>query len=357
MGLMYLAMFCAYGLAFWYGAKLVLEEEYTVGQKLITFFGVLFGVFGLSMLGDNLGKIATAQTAAFCVFEVIDRVPTIDTHSALGASLEDAAGSVHFRNVSFNYPDREELGVLKNVSFEVEYGKTTALCGQSGCGKSTCVQLIKRFYDPTSGSVMVDGKDVKELNLNSLRSIIGVVGQEPVLFDTSVEENIKLGRLDVTKEEIIDAAKQANAFEFIQALPDGWDTNVGEGGATLSGGQKQRIAIARALVRNPKILLLDEATSALDTESEAIVQKALENASKGRTTIVIAHRLSTIRKADKIIGLHNGEVVEEGTHETLMQIENGVYQNLCNMQTFVADPQSVKSGNDVLEDRKEVCSL
>ena len=318
----------------------MLEEDYTVGQKLITFFGVLRGAFALSMLGESMGKIAIAQTAAFSVFEMIDRVPPIDTHSTAGSSLDDAKGSVEFRNVSFNYPAREELGVLKNVSFSVEYGKTTALCGQSGCGKSTCVQLIKRFYDPTVGSVLIDGQDLKEVNLNSLRSIIGVVSQEPILFDATVEENIKIGRLDVTKDEIIEAAKQANAFDFIQALPDVWDTNVGEGGATLSGGQKQRIAIARALVRNPKILLLDEATSALDTESEAIVQKALENASKGRTTIVIAHRMSTIRSADKIIAFHNGEVVEQGTHQTLMQMENGVYHNLCNMQTFAKENQS-----------------
>merc|ERR1711990_1204996 len=245
-------------------------------------------------------------------------------------------------NINFTYPARLEQQILFNVSFEAEEGKTVALCGQSGCGKSTCIGLIQRFYDPQSGSIEVDGHDIRKLNVHHLRNIIGVVSQEPTLFETTIYENIRYGRLDVTKEQIHQAAKQANAFDFISALPKQFDTFVGEGGATLSGGQKQRVAIARALVRNPKILLLDEATSALDTESEAIVQTALENASKGRTTIVIAHRLSTIKNADKIIGFSDGTMVEEGNHATLVNA-NGVYANLVNMQTFAEKTQPVKS--------------
>ena len=337
IGLLYFTMFCSYGLAFWYGSKLIIEEDYTVGQKLIVFFGVILGSFGLSQFGQNAEYLATAQTAAHTVYEIIDRVPIIDTQSDKGKMIETLDGLVEFKNVDFTYPARMDQKILKNVSFKVEAGKTTAFCGQSGCGKSTCFQLLKRFYDTEQGTVLIDGIDIKEFNVRSLRSVIGVVSQEPLLFDTTIEENIRYGNLDVTKEEIYTATKQANAYDFIMKLPETWNTHVGEGGATLSGGQKQRIAIARALVRNPKILLLDEATSALDTESEAIVQKALENASKGRTTIVIAHRLSTIRNADKIIGFHQGEVVEEGTHQTLMETEKGVYFNLCNMQTFAKE--------------------
>ena len=219
------------------------------------------------------------------------------------------------------------------MSLKVEVGQTVALVGPSGCGKSTVVQLIQRFYDADSGEVLVGGVNVKELNLKWLRSQIGMVSQEPVLFDTTIAENIRYGREEASLEEIMEAAKKANAHDFITSLPKGYDTNVGEGGTQLSGGQKQRVAIARALVSNPRILLLDEATSALDTESEAVVQEALDKAREGRTTIVIAHRLSTIQNADTITSIESGRVVEVGTHAELLQ-RKGLYHNLVEAQVY-----------------------
>ncbi|CAG5103938.1 Oidioi.mRNA.OKI2018_I69.chr1.g1009.t1.cds [Oikopleura dioica] len=342
VGFFNLSMFAVYGIAFWYGSEMVIHEGYDVGTKIIVFFSVLIGGFAISMVATNAEYLGTATTAAYSVFELIDRVPEIDIYSEEGAKPV-IQGTIEFQNVDFTYPSRKEQGVLSGVSFKAEAGKTTALCGASGCGKSTCFQLIQRFYDAAQGRILIDGQELKSLNLAWFRENIGVVSQEPVLFDGTVEENITLGRLDVTKEEITEACKQANALDFIQKLPSTWETNVGEGGATLSGGQKQRIAIARALVRNPKILLLDEATSALDTESEKIVQQALEKASVGRTTLVIAHRLSTIKNADKIIGFKNGKKMEEGNHASLQEIEDGVYKTLCNMQSFSMEQEKVES--------------
>ncbi|CBY12477.1 unnamed protein product [Oikopleura dioica] len=349
IGFFFLAMFCVYALAFWYGAELVIKDGYDIGAKLIVFFGAIIGGFGLSQLGQNMEYLGTAQAAAHSVFEIIDRVPEIDVYSTEGKKLEKISGTITFKDVKFTYPSRPEQQVLKGVTFTAEASKTTALCGASGCGKSTCFQLIQRFYDTVDGQVLIDGHDLKTLNLSWFRENVGVVSQEPILFDGSVEENIRLGRLDVTKDEIITACKQANAYEFIQKLPSAWDTNVGEGGATLSGGQKQRIAIARALVRNPRILLLDEATSALDTESEKIVQQALEAASVGRTTLVIAHRLSTIKNADKIIGFKNGKKVEEGDNESLLNVEGGVYKTLRSMQTYAEDTEDEITEKDLLK--------
>ena len=209
-----------------------------------------------------------------------------------------------FRNIFFKYPSRPDVKVLNGLTLDVPAGKTVALVGSSGCGKSTCIQLVQRFYDPAEGEVTLDGVDIRRLNVGWLRDNIGVVSQEPVLFDCSIKENIRFGRIDATDHEIDIACQQANAYDFIQKLPKGYGTMVGERGTQLSGGQKQRIAIARALIRNPQILLLDEATSALDNESESIVQSALDRARDGRTTIVVAHRLSTIRTADLIVALN-----------------------------------------------------
>ena len=347
-GLLYFVIFGVDAVAFWYGATLVIEDNYTIGTVLQVFFALLIGAFGMGAVGQNAEYFATAQAAAHSIYQVLDRKPDIDTGSEEGAKPE-IVGNVEFSGIDFKYPSREEQQVLTGVSFTAEAGKTLALCGQSGCGKSTCFQLLQRFYNPMAGSIMIDGINVKDMNINWLRENIGVVSQEPVLFDTSIRENIRLGRLDVTDDEIRAALIQANAFDFIQNLPGKADTNVGTGGSTLSGGQKQRIAIARALVRNPKILLLDEATSALDTESEKLVQDALDKASKGRTTIVIAHRLSTIRNASKIIGFAGGKVVEQGTHADLIKKENGVYCNLYNMQHFTenaAAPEPVAESAD-----------
>ena len=292
------------------------------------------GAFAVSQIGQNAEFIGTAQAAAYTIYEVIDRVPTIDIESDEGVKDIKLEGNVEFNDVKFTYPARKEQQVLSGVTFKADANQQTALCGQSGCGKSTCMALLQRFYDVDSGSILIDGRNIKDYNITWLRQQIGIVSQEPILFDMSIRDNIKLGRLDVTDAEITAALREANAEEFINRLPQKLDTHVGEGGATLSGGQKQRVAIARALVRNPKILLLDEATSALDTESEKLVQIALEKVSQGRTTIVIAHRLSTIKNSDKIIGFVTGKVAEEGHHANLSVKENGVYANLCNMQTF-----------------------
>ncbi|CAI9593218.1 unnamed protein product [Staurois parvus] len=229
--------------------------------------------------------------------------------------------------------------VLNGLNLTVKSGQTVALVGQSGCGKSTMVQLLQRLYDPQDGEILVDGHDIRSLNIKRYRELIGVVSQEPVLFGTTIKNNIKYGRLDVTDEEIERAAKEANAYDFIMELPDKLETLVGERGAQLSGGQKQRIAIARALVRNPKILLLDEATSALDTESESVVQAALDKASEGRTTIVIAHRLSTVWAADLIVLLENGALAEKGTHSELME-NKGIYHSLATAQSIQTTEES-----------------
>ncbi|GLD63649.1 multidrug resistance protein 1 [Lates japonicus] len=259
--------------------------------------------------------------------------PNIDSFSEAGFKPDSIKGNIEFKNIHFTYPSRPDVQILNNMSLSVKSGQTIALVGSSGCGKSTTIQLLQRFYDPQEGSVCIDGHDIRTLNIRYLREMIGVVSQEPILFATTIAENIRYGRPDVTQSEIEQAAKEANAYDFIMKLPDKFETQVGDRGTQMSGGQKQRIAIARALVRNPKILLLDEATSALDAESETIVQAALDKVRLGRTTIVVAHRLSTIRNADVIAGFQKGEVVELGTHSELME-KQGVYHTLVTMQTF-----------------------
>lgn len=336
MGIVWLIIFGTYALGFWYGGKLVQETDLTVGDVMICFFAVLIGAFSLGNAAPNLQSFAVARGAAYVIFELIKREPTIDTYSTSGEMLENLQGTIEFRNIHFRYPSRSEVKVLHGVTLEVRRGQTVALVGASGCGKSTMVQLIQRFYDAEQGQILIDGHDIKNVNLKSLRSHIGIVSQEPVLFGTTIAENIRYGRLDVTDKEIREAAAMANAHDFIEQLPDKYETLVGERGAQLSGGQKQRVAIARALVRDPKILLLDEATSALDTESEGVVQDALEKASHGRTTIVIAHRLSTIKTADKIAGFKDGLIVEQGTHEELMS-KGGIYQQLVKQQTNITE--------------------
>ncbi|MBA0706787.1 hypothetical protein Golax_018875, partial [Gossypium laxum] len=280
-----------------------------------------------------MSAFAKAKVAAAKIFRIIDHKPGIDRDSESGLELESVTGLVELRNVDFAYPSRPDVKILNNVSLCVPSGKTIALVGSSGSGKSTVVSLIERFYDPTSGEVMLDGHDIKTLKLRWLRSQIGLVSQEPALFATTIKENILLGRPDANDIEIEEAARVANAHSFIVKLPDGFDTQVGERGLQLSGGQKQRIAIARAMLKNPAILLLDEATSALDSESEKLVQEALDRFMIGRTTLVIAHRLSTIRKADLVAVLQEGSVSEIGTHDELMaKGENGAYAKLIRMQ-------------------------
>ncbi|KAG8443041.1 hypothetical protein GDO86_011745 [Hymenochirus boettgeri] len=333
MGLSQFLIMGAYALAFWYGTKLTVDEPetYTIGKVLIVFFAVLVGTFSMGQATPNLESIASARGAAFVVYKIINKDRPIDSSSEEGHKPTRLIGNIEFKNIHFAYPCRPDVKILCGLNLKVEAGRTIALVGTSGCGKSTTIQLLQRFYDALHGEITLDGHDLRTLNLRWLRENIGVVSQEPVLFGTTIGENIRYGRESVTDSEIEQAAKEANAFDFIAKLPDKFNTLVGERGAQLSGGQKQRIAIARALVRNPKILLLDEATSALDTQSEAIVQAALDKARAGRTTIVIAHRLSTIRTADVIAGFQNGVVVEKGSHSELMN-KKGVYYSLVMLQ-------------------------
>ncbi|CAD5111259.1 DgyrCDS587 [Dimorphilus gyrociliatus] len=333
MGSFNLAFFGMMALALWYGGKLYRDEGLKVGDTVTVFFSVLLGAFFLGLLGPALEALASARAAAYALYQIIDSKSTIDSNSKNGKKSK-IQGNIEFRNVKFRYPTRQEIPVLNGVSFQVSTGDTMALVGSSGCGKSTSVQLLQRFYDPEEGEILLDGVNIKDINVGWLRDHIGVVSQEPILFDNTIKENIRLGREGVTDDDIEKAARNANAYNFITKLPYGFNTNVGERGAQLSGGQKQRIAIARALVRNPVILLLDEATSALDTESESIVQDALNKASAGRTTIVIAHRLSTIRNANTICAFDKGHIVEKGNHDELMKIEGGIYNKLVTAQQF-----------------------
>jgi len=284
-------------------------------------------------VGASIAYVAEADNAFYAgsiITSLRDRQPPIDSFDERGLRPDRVDGKIEFKNVLFRYPTRPEATVLKNYNLSIEAGETVAFCGPSGGGKSTCIALLERFYDPVQGQVLLDGVDTKQLNIQWLRSQLGLVGQEPTLFIGTIAENIAYG-LDAmpSQEEIESSAKMANAHDFITQFPDGYATQVGMKGEQLSGGQKQRIAIARAILKNPPILLLDEATSALDSESEKIVQEALDKvvALKKRTTIIIAHRLSTIRKADTICVVSGGKVAEQGTHQELIAL-NGMYAKL-----------------------------
>ncbi|KAM6315134.1 ATP-dependent translocase ABCB1-like [Aegotheles albertisi] len=347
MGAAFLLIYASYALAFWYGTTLVLTDEYTIGKVLTVFFSVMIGAFSIGQTAPSIEAFASARGAAYAVFKIIDNEPQIDSYSEAGHKPDHIKGNLEFKNVYFNYPSRPDVEILKGLNLQVSCGQTVALVGGSGCGKSTTVQLIQRFYDPKEGTVTIDGQDIKTLNVRYLREIIGVVNQEPVLFATTIAENIRYGREDVTMEEIEKATKEANAYDFIMKLPNKFETLVGERGAQLSGGQKQRIAIARALVRNPKILLLDEATSALDTESESVVQAALDKAREGRTTVVVAHRLTTVRNADLIAVFEGGVITEQGNHFKLLE-KKGIYYKLVNMQAIEAEAPSSDQDENAL---------
>ncbi|XP_067305159.1 ATP-dependent translocase ABCB1 [Pseudorasbora parva] len=351
MGFTQFAIFGTYALAFWYGTKLSVDEpeNYTIGRVITVFFSVMIGSFSLGQGAPNLESIAKAQGAAYEVYKTIDMPRPIDSSSKEGHKPDHVKGDIEFKNIHFSYPSRKEVKILQGMSLKVPHGKTIALVGASGCGKSTTIQLLQRFYDPDSGEVTLDGHDIRSLNVCWLRENMGIVSQEPVLFGTTIAENIRYGREDATDEDIERAVREANAYDFISKLPDKLNTMVGERGAQLSGGQKQRIAIARALVKNPKILLLDEATSALDTQSESIVQAALDKARAGRTTIVIAHRLSTIRSADIIAGFRDGKVVEQGSHGELMT-KKGVYYSLVMQQTSERPNEDLDANEDDIPD-------
>ncbi|XP_048009077.1 ATP-dependent translocase ABCB1 [Megalobrama amblycephala] len=354
MGLTQFIIFGTYALAFWYGTKLSVDEpeNYTIGRVITVFFSVMIGAFSLGQGAPNLESIAKARGAAYEVYKTIDMPRPIDSSSKEGHKPDHVKGDIEFKNINFSYPSRKDVKILQGMSLKVPHGKTIALVGASGCGKSTTIQLLQRFYDPDSGEVTLDGHDIRSLNVCWLRENMGIVSQEPVLFGTTIAENIRYGREDATDEDIERAIREANAYDFISKLPDKLNTMVGERGAQLSGGQKQRIAIARALVKNPKILLLDEATSALDTQSESIVQAALDKARAGRTTIVIAHRLSTIRSADIIAGFSDGKVVEQGSHRELMA-KQGVYYSLVMQQSSGRPNDDLDANEDDIQDVSE----
>ncbi|XP_077220029.1 ATP binding cassette subfamily B1 [Tasmannia lanceolata] len=333
LGSTYFTVFCCYALLLWYGGYLVRHHFTNGGLAISTMFSVMIGGLALGQSAPSMTAFAKAKVAAAKIFRTIDHKPRIDRNSESGLELDSVTGHVELRNVEFSYPARPDIRILYDFSLNVPAGKTIALVGSSGSGKSTVVSLIERFYDPISGQVLLDGHDIKTLKSRWLRQQIGLVSQEPALFATTIKENMLLGRADASQVEIEEAARVANAHSFIIKLPEGYDTQVGERGLQLSGGQKQRIAIGRAMLKNPAILLLDEATSALDSESEKLVQEALDRFMIGRTTLVIAHRLSTIRKADLVAVLQQGSVSEIGTHDELLaKGENGVYAKLIRMQ-------------------------
>jgi len=289
--------------------------------------------FGAIQAGNVFGfvpDISAAKGAATDIINLLDSKPSIDAESTEGNVPSNVQGHVVLKDVHFRYPTRPQIRVLRGLDIEAKPGTYVALVGASGCGKSTVIQLIERFYDPLSGKVMVDGEEIDELNVQEYRKHIALVSQEPTLYAGTVRFNILLGATkpveEVTQDEIDLAARNANIYDFITSLPDGFETEVGGKGTQLSGGQKQRIAIARALLRNPKVLLLDEATSALDSQSEKVVQEALDQAAKGRTTIAIAHRLSTIQNADRIYFLQDGRVFESGTHDELTAKKGAYYE-------------------------------
>ncbi|RHY58788.1 hypothetical protein DYB34_005953 [Aphanomyces astaci] len=333
------SMFAVYALVFWYGAKLVESKSIDFGELMRTLMAIMMASQGVGQTAGFMGDTDAAKKSASKIFSIVDRKSAVDSSSTDGVVPTNVTGRIEFKDVSFNYPSRPDVKVLKHYDLTIEAGQTVAFCGPSGGGKSTCVALLERFYNPIAGTIEIDGQDISTLNLKWLRSQMGLVGQEPVLFVGTIAENIASGLSDYAdlpdlQERVEAAAKMANAHNFITQFPDGYNTQVGLKGEQLSGGQKQRIAIARAIMKNPSILLLDEATSALDSESERVVQEALDNllAEKGRTTIVIAHRLSTIRNADKICVVSGGRVAEQGTHDELMKL-NGIYTHLVQTTT------------------------
>ncbi|KAH9708537.1 ABC transporter B family member 15 [Citrus sinensis] len=319
----------------WVGSVLVTERGEKGGLVFVAGICTILGGVGIMSALPNLSFISQATTAATRIFEMIDRVPVINSEDEIGKTLAYLRGEIEFKDVDFSYPTRPDTPVLQRFNLLVEAGKTIGLVGSSGSGKSTVISLLERFYDPVRGNILLDGHKIKKLQLKWLRSQMGLVNQEPILFSTSIKENILIGKPGASMETVVKAAQAANVHDFIMKLNDGYETKVGQFGVQLSGGQKQRIAIARALIRDPKILLLDEATSALDAESERIVQEALDQASQGRTTTIIAHRLSTIRKADLIGVLQSGRVIESGSHDVLMQMNNGeggAYSKMVQLQ-------------------------
>jgi ATP-binding cassette subfamily B protein len=323
--------FMAAAAVLWYGGHLVLDGAMSVGQLTSFFVYTLVVAFSLAAVSDVWADFMKASGAGARIFELLDRTSPM---TSAGERPELARGAVTFEDVSFRYPARPDAQVLSHITLALSPGEVVALVGSSGSGKSTIAALLARLYDPESGRVLLDGRDLKELDPDWLRSQIGTVAQEPLLFSRSIGDNIRYARQSATDAEVEQAARTANAFDFVTGFPEGFATKVGERGVQLSGGQKQRIAIARAVLKDPRILVLDEATSALDAESEHLVKDALDRLMKGRTTLVIAHRLSTVVDADRVVVLDHGQIVQQGDHRSLLA-EEGLYKRLVEKQ-FVA---------------------
>ena len=320
----------------WYGGTQVIDGAMTPGELLafVLFAGILIGPFGSA--ARIFSQVKEGQGAMQRVFELLDTAPEV-TDSPEARPLRDVHGHIRFAHVSFAYDPRHP--VLTDLSFEVQPGETVALVGPTGSGKSTIANLLHRFYDPVEGCITVDNQDLRHVRLTSLYRQLAIVPQETLLFGDTIRENIRYGREEATEEDVVTASRAANAHDFITTLPDGYATLVGEKGVNLSGGQRQRVAIARAILKNPRLLILDEATSALDSESEMLVQQALQRLMAGRTTVVIAHRLTTIQEANRIFVLNKGRIVEEGTHAALMQ-RDGLYRHLYTLRMVELETDS-----------------
>lgn len=315
----------------WFGGKLVISGEMSVGTLTSYILYVITVAFSAGMLGSLYTDFMSAFGAGHRIFELLDKA-TINEENFIKEEKTINHGHIKFQDVCFSYPARLDVAVLKNLTFEIFPNETVAIVGSSGAGKSTIAQLLMRFYDTDSGTITIDGIELKDYDIYALRNQIGIVSQEPILISESIEDNIRYGKPKASSDEVVESAKLAYAHDFIIKFPDHYKTLVGEKGVQLSGGQKQRVALARAILKNPKVLILDEATSALDSESESLVQKALEHLQKSRTTLIIAHRLSTIKKANRILVLDQGQVVQIGSHEELLKETNGFYKKLIEKQ-------------------------
>ncbi|KAK3717240.1 hypothetical protein LTR37_005949 [Vermiconidia calcicola] len=365
IGFLMCYVYLNYALSFWQGSRYLVAGQMGLSDVLTILLAIMIGAFSLGNVAPNIQAFTTAVSAASKIFSTIDRVSPLDPDSNDGKTLDYIDGAVELRNIRHIYPSRPEVVVMENVNLLVPAGKTTALVGASGSGKSTIVGLVERFYDPVGGEVLLDGHSVQDLNLRWLRQQVSLVSQEPTLFATTIFGNIRHGLIgtehenssnDVVRDLVENAAKRSNAHDFILGLPEGYETNVGERGFLMSGGQKQRIAIARAIVSDPKILLLDEATSALDTKSEGVVQAALDKAAEGRTTIVIAHRLSTIKHADNIVVMSQGRIVEQGKHDALLEMQ-GAYYNLVVAQKIAQETEDKSEEEVPILDEKDASLL
>lgn len=321
--------FASISFVLWFGGHQVVTGSLSIGDLTQFLLYLMIVAIGVGSLGSLWGDIMAGVGASIRVFDIIEQQPFLNDS---GKKINQLQGVVEFHNVNFHYPQRPDVEVLKKISFKINVGEVVALVGPSGSGKTTIGSLIPRFYEISSGEILIDGEDYKIFNPASLRENIGMVSQEPVLISATIGDNIRYSRPEASEEEVKTAARDANALSFIEAFPEGFETKVGERGIQLSGGQKQRVAIARALLKSPRILILDEATSNLDTASESLVQEALNRLMKGRTTLVIAHRLSTIKEADKIFVLDKGEIIQTGTHAELAKQSDGLYYQLLQRQ-------------------------